>query len=93
MAKVSVRPGVGDKVKVVGGNTRKDDEGIIYKDDGVGDSIFTRARHDPRLYQIEFVDGKSDDWFEEAHVELLEKGKGGKVSMWRSESWMLMTPY
>jgi hypothetical protein len=84
MAKVSVRPGVGDKVKVVGGNTRKDEEGIIYKDDGVGDS---------RPYKIEFSDGKSDDWFEEAHVELLEKGKGGKVSMWRSESWMLMTPY
>jgi hypothetical protein len=83
MAKVSVRPGVGDKVKVVGGNTRKDEEGIIYKDDGVGDS---------QPYRIEFSDGKSEHWFKEAHVELLDKGKDGKVSIWRSESWMLMTP-
>jgi hypothetical protein len=81
MSQASVRPGVGDKVKVVGGDTRKGQEGTIYKDDG-----------DHQPYRIEFSDGKSEHWFKEAHVELLEKGKEGKVSIWRSESWMLMTP-
>ncbi len=72
------RPGVGDKVKVVGGGTRNGHEGTIYKDDC-----------DHRPYRIEFSDGKCDHWFAEAHVEwveLLEKGKEGKVSIWRSES-------
>jgi hypothetical protein len=74
MAQVSVRPGVGDKVKVIGGDIRKGHEGTIYKDDGVGDS---------RPYKIEFPDGKSDNWFEEAHVELLDKGIECKVSIWK----------
>ncbi len=81
MTQASVRPRVGDKVKVVGGDTRKDQEGTIYEDDGTA-----------MPYRIEFSDGKSEIWFEKAHVELLEKGKEAKVSIWRRESWMLMTP-
>ncbi len=68
-------------MKVVGGDTREGQEGTIYTDDGTS-----------QPYRIEFSDGKSEHWFEEAHVELLKKGKEGKVSIWRSESWMLMTP-
>jgi hypothetical protein len=81
MSQAPVRPGEGDKVKVVGGDTRKGQEGTIYKDDGTS-----------QPYMIEFSDGKNGHWFEEAHVELLKKGKKGKVSIWRSESWMFMTP-
>jgi hypothetical protein len=81
MSQASVRPGVGDKVKVVGGDTRKGQEGTICEDDG-----------DSRPYKIKFSDGKSQHWFEEADVELLAKGKEGKVSIWRSEAWMFMTP-
>jgi hypothetical protein len=80
MTQASVRPGVGDKVKVVVGD-RKGQEGTIYEDDGTA-----------APYRIEFSDGKSEIWFQKAHVELLEKGKEAKVSIWRRESWMLMTP-
>jgi hypothetical protein len=81
MSQAPVRPGVGDKVKVVGGDTRKGQEGTIYKDDGTS-----------LPYMIEFSDGKSEDWFEEADVKLLKTGKESKVSIWRSEAWMFMTP-
>ena len=70
MSQAPVRPGVGDKVKVVGGDTRKGQEGTIYEDDGTS-----------LPYRIEFSDGKSEHWFEETHVELLEKGKKAKVSI------------
>ncbi len=121
MSQAVVRPGVGDKVKVVGGDTKKGQEGTIYKDDGDSPAsgkgldkgkgkgkgggkgkgkgkAYQRNLgvmlngYDSRSYKIEFSDGKSQHWFEEADVELLAKGKEGKVSIWRSEAWMFMTP-
>ncbi len=68
-------------MKVVGGDTGKGQEGTIYMDDGTSSLP----------YMIEFSDGKSH-WFEEAHVKLLKTGKESKVSIWRSEAWMFMTP-
>ncbi len=64
----SIRPGIGDKVKIVGGDTRRmGEEGTVYVD---------ASDHQP--YKIEFTDGKSDHWFSEAEVVLLEKKKKGE---------------